>query len=100
MKKTMQLTLVVAALQLAGVATPVAVFAQVAPDAGTSLELLRRQPQPLPLGPALTVPEREMTRTLGGQAVQIRSVALQAIPGCPPSRCSRRWGPVRRSRSR
>ncbi len=77
MKKTMQLTLVVAALQLAGVAAPVAVFAQVAPDAGTSLELLRRQPQPLPLGPALTVPEREMTRTLGGQAVQIRRVALQ-----------------------
>ncbi len=83
MKKTMQLTLVVAALQLAGLATPVAVFAQVAPDAGTSLELLRRQPQPLPLGPALTVPEREMTRTLGGQAVQIRSVALQGNTRLP-----------------
>lgn len=77
MKNTMQLTLLVAGLQLAGLVTPLSVSAQVAPDAGTSLELLRRQPQPLPQGPALTVPEREMAKALGGQAVQIRSVALQ-----------------------
>ena len=77
MKNTMQLTLLVAGLQVAGLTTSFPVLAQLAPDAGTSLELLRRQPQPLPLGPALTVPEREMARTLGGQAVQIRSVILQ-----------------------
>lgn len=77
MKKTMQLTLLVASLQVAGLTTSFPVLAQLAPDAGTSLELLRRQPQPLPLGPALTVPEQEMARTLGGQAVQIRSVVLQ-----------------------
>ena len=77
MKNTMQLTLLVAGLQVAGLTTSFPVLAQLAPDAGTSLELLRRQPQPLPLGPALTVPEREMAKTLGGQAVQIRAVALQ-----------------------
>ena len=77
MKNTMQLTLLVAGLPVAGLTTSFPVLAQLAPDAGTSLELLRRQPQPLPLGPALTVPEREMARTLGGQAVQIRSVILQ-----------------------
>lgn len=77
MKNTTQLTLLVAGLQLAGLATPLSVSAQVAPDAGISLELLRRQPQPLPLGPALTLPEREMAKTLGGQSVQIRSVNLQ-----------------------
>jgi len=77
MKNTMQLTLLMAGLQVAGLTTSSSVFAQVAPDAGTSLELLRRQPQPLPLGPALTVPEREMAQGLGGQAVQIRAVVLQ-----------------------
>jgi len=77
MKNTMQLTLLMAGLQVAGLTTSFSVFAQVAPDAGSSLELLRRQPQPLPLGPALTVPEREMARTLSGQAVQVRSVVLQ-----------------------
>lgn len=73
----MQLTLLVASLQVAGLTTSFPVLAQLAPDAGTSLELLRRQPQPLPLGPALTVPEIEMAKTLGGQAVQIRAVVLQ-----------------------
>jgi hemolysin activation/secretion protein len=77
MKNTMQSTLLVAGLQLAGMFTSVAAWAQVAPDAGTSLELLRKQPQPLPQGPALSVPEREMATTLGGQAVQIRTVVLQ-----------------------
>lgn len=77
MKNTMQLTLLVAGLQVAGLTTSFPVLAQLAPDAGTSLELLRRQPQPLPLGPALTVPEIEMAKTLGGQAVQIRAVVLQ-----------------------
>jgi hemolysin activation/secretion protein len=77
MKNTIQSTLLVAGLQLAGLAAPHSVSAQVAPDAGTNLELLRRQPQPLPLGPALTVPERELAKTLGGQAVQIRTVTLQ-----------------------
>lgn len=77
MKNTIQLTLLVAGLQLAGLATPLSVSAQVAPDAGTNLELLRRQPQPLPLGPALTIPERELAKTLGGQVVQIRTVTLQ-----------------------
>lgn len=77
MKNTMQLTLLVAGLQVAGLTTSFPVLAQLAPDAGTSLELLRRQPQPLPLGPALTVPEIEMAKTLGGQAVQIRAVVLR-----------------------
>lgn len=77
MKNTTQLTLLLAGFQLAALVTPLSVSAQVAPDAGSSLELLRRQPQPLPQGPALPLPEREMSKALGGQAVQIRSVILQ-----------------------
>lgn len=57
--------------------SPSASLAQVAPNAGSSLETLRRQPQALPQGPTLSVPEREIARRLGGKAVQIRQISLE-----------------------
>lgn len=77
MKNNVQLTLLVSVMASAGLFSPLTVVAQIAPDAGTNLELLRRQPQPLPPGPILTLPEQAMTKILGGQSVQIRTVVLQ-----------------------
>jgi hemolysin activation/secretion protein len=57
--------------------------AQLAPDAGSTLETLRPRPQALPQGPALESPGREVLKAQGGPRVQIRDILLQGNRSLP-----------------
>jgi hemolysin activation/secretion protein len=52
-------------------------WAQLAPDAGTTLESLRPPVQALPQGPDLNLPGRALLKPQGGRTVRIREIVLQ-----------------------